>query len=359
MSEPAAHGTDGFITRLPDSILLEIFKHLNVRDLGIAAGVCKRWHMLSHDPVLRLCLDVTFIPLTAMRIWYLLRSQVAPSMRELHVRGCFLYRSRWGTHASSFHSLSPSLSSFTLPELCHRCPALQGLFLSDMALALDTNGQVPTLGNFPPTLRSLGMRGCLFQPAPFFSEDPSQLVSRLRFLDLSSCIQVDACVLGHLEARATSLRALGLERCARIDSGGMLRLQRLLENLACLDLEATALDDTGLAHVLRHARSLETLFVGNTSATGRPFSALPRGWLTKLRRLCVCNTEVRFGDLPEVARVAPALRRLIASADEPAEVPREFRESMPNCEVVRRALPRDETCGHFLEAAVRRYGCCP
>uniref|UniRef100_A0A0K8RHL8 Putative secreted protein n=1 Tax=Ixodes ricinus TaxID=34613 RepID=A0A0K8RHL8_IXORI len=40
--------------------------------------------MLSHDPVLRRCLDVTFLPLTAMRIWYLLRSQPVALAELLH-----------------------------------------------------------------------------------------------------------------------------------------------------------------------------------------------------------------------------------------------------------------------------------
>ncbi|CAN8001417.1 unnamed protein product, partial [Ixodes hexagonus] len=358
MSKSVTHRTDGFITKLPDSILLEIFRHLNVRDLGIAAGVCKHWYMLSHDPVLRHCLDVTFLPLTAMRIWHLLRSQVTASVQQLHIRGCFLYRSRWGSHASSFHSLSPSLNSFTLPELGRRCPSLRGLFLSDMALALDTNGQVPSLEHFPATLRCLALRGCLFLPAPFFSDESSQLVSRLYLLDLSWCIQVDGCVLGRLEASAHSLRALGLERCARIDSNTVLCLGHLLENLVCFDLESTSVDDAGLSHVLRHARNLEMLFVGNVFVTGNPWMSLPRGGLTKLRRLCIRNTAIRFGDLVEVARVAPALQILVVSAAKSADVKElcEFQRLMPACKVVRSALPQDETCGHFLQASVRQYG---
>lgn len=35
---PPMEQGEGFITELPDSIILEIFRHLNVRDLGIAAG---------------------------------------------------------------------------------------------------------------------------------------------------------------------------------------------------------------------------------------------------------------------------------------------------------------------------------
>lgn len=360
MSEPVAEKTDGPITTLPDSLILEIFKYLNVRELGITAGVCKHWHMLSHDPVLRRCIDVTFLPLSAIRIWYLLRSQMTPSVKELHIRGCFVYRCLWGSHASSFHSVSPSFNSFTLPELCHRCPALRNLFLSDMAFALDTNGQVPTLAHFPPTLKCLGMRGCLFNPTSFFSNDPTQLVTRLCFLDLSTCIRVDALVLRHLETRARSLRALGLERCIRIEHELVLCLDRILENLTRLDLEGTGLDDRGLAHVLRRGQSLQMLFVGNTSVTGRPWAPLPRGWLLELRRLCIRNTAVHLGDLVRVARAAPALQSLIVSAADfsAAKELDELCRVMPTCDVVRCTLLADETCGHFAEAAVRRCSAC-
>lgn len=101
--------------------------------------------------------------------------QVTESVRELHLRGCFLYRSRWGSYASSLHSLSPSLSSFTLPELRKRCPHLKGLFLSDMALAFDTSGAVPTLADFPETLEGLALRDSQFQGELFFQDDPSEV----------------------------------------------------------------------------------------------------------------------------------------------------------------------------------------
>lgn len=356
----AATEPEGFINRFPDSVLLEIFAHLNLVELGVAAGVCRRWYVLCHDPVLRRRMDVRFIPLSGIRIWRLLRSQVTSRVEELRLRGCFqLYRSRWGSspmagavHHHHHHSLSPSLHSFTLPELRRLCPALRSLALVDMALAFDTNGAVPALADLPPSLRRLALRACSFQAPRFFERDPEQLLSRLELLDLADCVQADAWSMSLLAEGATSLRALGLEGCRRVDGPALLRLGTpLMARLRVLDIEGCPVEDDALRVILGEGTCLEQLYLAMTPLTGSVFrDACPNAPM--LRRLCL--RTLRFvsaepGILRNVSRAAPGLRVLFVDADAPANV---IEEQLPaECRVLRRG-GGEETCGHFLGTAV-------
>lgn len=356
----AATEPEGFINRFPDSVLLEIFAHLNLVELGVAAGVCRRWYALCHDPVLRRRMDVGFLPLSGIRIWRLLRSQVTSRVEELRLRGCFqLYRSRWGSspmggavHHHHHHSLSPSLHSFTLPELRRLCPALRSLALVDMALVFDTNGAVPALADLPPSLRRLALRACSFQAPRFFERDPEQLLSRLELLDLADCVQADAWSMSLLAEGAISLRALGLEGCRRVGGPALLRLGTpLMARLRVLDIEGCPVEDDALRVILGEGTCLEQLYLAMTPLTGSVFrDACPNAPM--LRRLCL--RTLRFvsaepGILRNVSRAAPGLRVLFVDADAPANV---IEEQLPaECRVLRRG-GGEETCGHFLGTAV-------
>lgn len=356
----AATEPEGFINRFPDSVLLEIFAHLNLVELGVAAGVCRRWYALCHDPVLRRRMDVGFLPLSGIRIWRLLRSQVTNRVEELRLRGCFqLYRSRWGSspmagavHHHHHHSLSPSLHSFTLPELRRLCPALRSLALVDMALAFDTNGAVPALADLPPSLRRLALRACSFQAPRFFERDPEQLLSRLELLDLADCVQADAWSMSLLAEGATSLRALGLEGCRRVDGPALLRLGTpLMARLRVLDIEGCPVEDDALRVILGEGTCLEQLYLAMTPLTGSVFrDACPSA--PRLRRLCLRTLPFVSAEpavLQNVSRAAPGLRALFVDADAPANV---IEEQLPaECRVLRRG-GGEETCGHFLGAAV-------
>lgn len=356
----AATEPEGFINRFPDSVLLEIFAHLNLVELGVAAGVCRRWYALCHDPVLRRRMDVGFLPLSGIRIWRLLRSQVTNRVEELRLRGCFqLYRSRWGSspmagavHHHHHHSLSPSLHSFTLPELRRLCPALRSLALVDMALAFDTNGAVPALADLPPSLRRLALRACSFQAPRFFERDPEQLLSRLELLDLADCVQADAWSMSLLAEGATSLRALGLEGCRRVDGPALLRLGTpLMARLRVLDIEGCPVEDDALRVILGEGTCLEQLYLAMTPLTGSVFrDACPSA--PRLRRLCLRTLPFVSAEpaiLQNVSRAAPGLRVLFVDADAPANV---IEEQLPaECRVLRRG-GGEETCGHFLGAAV-------
>lgn len=357
----AATEPEGFINRFPDSVLLEIFAHLNLVELGVAAGVCRRWYALCHDPVLRRRMDVSFMPLSGIRIWRLLRSQVTSRVEGLRLRGCFqLYRSRWGgashmaaaVHHHHHHSLSPSLHSFTLPELRRLCPALRSLALLDMALAFDTNGAMPALADLPPSLRRLSLRACSFQAPKFFERDPEQLLSRLELLDLADCVQADAWSMSLLAEGAASLQALGLEGCRRVDGPALLRLGTpLVARLRVLDIEGCPVEDDALRVILGEAVCLEQLYLAMTPLTGDAFRGTCPPSAPRLQRLCL--RTLRFisadpGILRCVSRAAPRLHTLFVDADVPANVEEQL---PPQCRVLRRG-GSEETCGHFLGAAV-------
>ncbi|KAK8776638.1 hypothetical protein V5799_030018 [Amblyomma americanum] len=316
-------------------------------------AVCRRWYALCHDPVLRRRLDASVVPLSGIRIWRLLRHQVTGGVHELKLRGCFLYRSRWGPYAKGFHSLSPSLHSFTLAELRRRCPALLALTLADMALAFDSTGAPPAIADLPVSLRRLALRACSFQAVGFFHRDPHQLLSRLELLDLADCVQTDGATLALLAERASSLRALGLERCRRLDGENLRRLgSSLLGRLRVLDLEGCPLDDDALAAVLGSASSLEQLYLANTPLTEGALRRSPVA--PSLQRLCVRGLPAAL--LEDVCRVAPLLCVLLvdeaqAAAMNPVSLlPRGFRLVVAECQKGELA----DTCGHFLGGAVRR-----
>lgn len=345
---------DGVVNYLPDIILLEIFKHLNLRDLGVAAGVCKRWYGLTHDPILRRTLDATFVRLTGLQIWRLLHLQALSCVREVHLLGQFTCNGyHQGSYVTSCHSISPSLSSFTLPELRTRCPSLHSLFLSDMCLAFDTNGSVVTLQDFPDSLRRLGVRSSLVHTQRFFTDDPEQVLPDLVFLDLGLCNIIGTGALKRLGSWSTSLRALGLERCTRIGNDSLEQIPQLLGALSVLDLEGTEVGEEGFESVLKVARNLQHLFLGLTHFTGESLYHVAKGSLSRLRRICLRSTRVTTDAVLRMVDVAPKLEVILLSRGTPVDSGLGSRLP-PRCNAVWSTVEATETCGHFLSDTVRQ-----
>ncbi|XP_064479558.1 F-box/LRR-repeat protein 12-like isoform X2 [Ornithodoros turicata] len=341
---------------LPDSIILEIFNHLNVQDLGIAAGVCQRWYILAHDPILRHVLNVTFVRLTGLQIWRLFHLQAASCVREVHLLGQFTCSGyHHGNCVTAGHSISPSLTSFTLPELSVRCPNLHSLFLSDMCLAFNTNGSVVTLNDFPPSLRRLGIRSSLLHIQKFFTDDPEQVLPDLVYLDVGLCNLMNTNALERLSSWGSSLHALGLERCTRIGDDSLERVPELLQSLVVLDLEGTGVSEEGFGRLLRTATNLQQLYVGQSKFAGQSLHLMKLGSLPKLRRICLRDTEVNADTILRLVKVAQNLEVIYLSTGALVE------GCAPNacfssCKIVVSGVLETKTCGHFLSSGVRQVG---
>lgn len=178
-----------------------------------------------------------------------------------------------------------------------------------------------------------------------------QLLSRLELLDLAECVQADAWSMSLLAEGAASLQALGLEGCRRMDGPALLRLGTpLVARLRVLDIEGCPVEDDALRVILGEAVCLEQLYLAFTLLTGDAFCD-PCPSAPRLQRLCLRTLRFVSAEpaiLRCVSRTAPRLHTLFVDADVPTNVEEQL---PPECRVLRRG-GSEETCGHFLGAAV-------
>lgn len=292
------------VESLPDSLLLEIFRHLQFKDLCVAGRVSRRWYRVTHDQTLRRVIDVTSIPFTVAQAWPLIRHQLDSRCVELRVRGSVQFfltdHARWRTR---------SFTSKSLTFLSQRCPSLEVLHLTDTFIATNTVTTRVTVAELPSSLTHLVLRGSFLHPSEFFRPDPSKALRRLCLLDLSYCTLVSSNELGRF-ANWTTLRALGMEGCHRINDGGINNMEPVLLGLQAIDLEGTDVSDKGVELVLTRSHCLRLLFLGHTGFTGATFVKLRaerslRGHCLRLTNVCLRRTTVDEAAVMALLQLAP------------------------------------------------------
>ncbi|PNJ14574.1 F-box/LRR-repeat protein 12 isoform X1 [Pongo pygmaeus] len=317
------------LVELPDSVLLEIFSYLPVRDRIRISRVCHRWKRLVDDRWLWRHVDLTLYTMRPKVMWHLLRRYMASRLHSLRMGG-YLFSG----------SQAPQLSPALLRALGQKCPNLKRLCLHVADLSM-----VP-ITSLPSTLRTLELHSCEISMAWLHKQqDPT-------VLPLLECIVLDRVPAfrdEHLQGltRFRALRSLVLGGTYRVTETGLdAGLQELsylqrLEVLGCtLSADSTLL---AISRHLRHVRKIR-LTVRGLSAPGL---AVLEG-MPALESLCLQGPLVT-PEMPSPTEILsscltmPKLRvlELQGLGWEGQEAEKILCKGLPHCMVIVRACPKE------------------
>ena len=230
--------------RLPDSLMLRIFTHLSMADLGKVSSVCQTWRRITHDP----------------SIWRSVNL-------EKHARGMdvksfqLLVKTRFGPSLRHLNLANFAATSKMLRQLSKSCKNLQSLvFGRGSKFVYSSNDEV----NFPPNLQLLELR-----PA-----------------------RGDFAFLKRIPRHFTMLKYLGIG--SHSSKGAVPRMFVKMQNLAILDCtNCEAMKDEHVQTVAMCCPKLESFCLnGCKNIYGTTFEDLLRK-CTLLRTLLLRYTPIR------------------------------------------------------------------
>ena len=126
------------MNELPDSLVLRIFTHLNMVDLGRASRVCHKWKRITYDQSIwrSVNLERHARTLDDKSFQLMVKSRLSVSLRQLNLSNC-------------------AVSSKMLRQLAKSCKNLQSvIFGKGSKLVNSSTDEV----NFPPNLELLELR---------------------------------------------------------------------------------------------------------------------------------------------------------------------------------------------------------
>ncbi|KAM7305896.1 F-box/LRR-repeat protein 12 [Ixodes scapularis] len=335
------------IEHLPDYVLLNIFNYLDFLELCVIGLVCRKWYALSRDRTLHRRVDLSHVELTPKQLKLLLQMRaMPPAVEELRV---------FGDH----HCLwACSVSPRALGRIQRRCPRLRRLHIHNFSFRSSSRDKCVRLTDFPDTLEHLSLRGSIVGRSSFFKASrQGQCLSKLQILDLGRCFFV-----ADAEAKPwpwlPNLSELYLEGCPFLDSAGYFQdMLRKLSRLTLLDVEGTYVAENALETVASYCPTLEHLFVGCTATKDSSVAAMGNsGGMSRLRSVCLVQTQVTDAGLLQLVRVAPELKVVMLETDQGVsdEGIAEFCDRLPGVAVEIReciglvsAVFRHEGCGHY------------
>ncbi|XP_016063337.1 PREDICTED: F-box/LRR-repeat protein 12 [Miniopterus natalensis] len=317
------------LSDLPDSLVLEIFSYLPVRDRIRLSRVCRRWKRLVDDRWLWRHVDLTVCRMRPKIMWHLLRRYMASRLHSL----------RLGGYLSS-GSQTPQLSPALMRALGQKCPNLQRLCLHGADLSM-----VP-ITSLPSTLRTLELHSCEISMAWLLK---GQYPTVLPLLECIVLDRVPAFRDEHLQGLThfQSLRSLVLGGTYRVTETGLdASLQELsyLQRLEVLGCTFSA--DSTLLAISRHLRDVRKIRLTITGLSARGLSALEG--MPALESLCLQAPHITLemlslAEIISCCLTMPKLRVLELQGLEwdGQEVERILCQGLPHCLVIIRACPKE------------------
>lgn len=227
-------------SRLPDSILLEIFCYLNKQQLGVVAQVSKRWRRVAYDKTFWHVLDLT---------------SFSPDINEDVM--IMIIKTRL---ISTLHSLNlgpVKLTAKIAKDLARKCPNLKCIVFNSVAISGDPAFSGESR-QFPASLELMDIRHCRgdFQ---FMKRLPRHFTS-MKYIGLG--FQSSSCLIPCIFSKMHDLRVLDCTECEAINDCALEKISR-----SCRQLESICLNEckyvagTTLATVVKHCKSLSTLLM--------------------------------------------------------------------------------------------------
>ncbi|CAN7993910.1 unnamed protein product [Ixodes hexagonus] len=332
---------------IPTPARVNLNEHRTSTSSCITIAVCRKWYALSRDRTLHRRVDLSHVELTPKQLKLLLQMRaMPPAVEELRV---------FGDH----HCLwACSVSPRALARIQRRCPRLRRLHIHNFSFRSSSRDKCVRLADFPDTLEHLSLRGSIVGRSSFFKASrQGQCLSKLQILDLGRCFFV-----ADAEAKPwpwlPNLSELYLEGCPFLDSAGYFQdMLRKLSRLTLLDVEGTYVAENALGTVASYCPTLEHLFVGCTATKDSSVAAMGNsGGMSRLRSVCLVQTQVTDAGLLQLVRVAPELKLVMLETDQGVsdEGIAEFCDRLPGVAVEIReciglvsAVFRHEGCGHY------------
>ncbi|XP_036096794.1 F-box/LRR-repeat protein 12 [Molossus molossus] len=314
---------------LPDSVILEIFSYLSVRDRIRLSRVCRRWRRLVDDRWLWRHVDLAVYKMRPKIMWHLLRRYMASRLQSL----------RLGGYLSS-GSQAPQLSPALMRALGQKCPNLKCLCLHGADLSM-----VP-IASLPCTLRTLELHSCEIPMTWLLKgQDPT-------VLPLLECIVLDRVPAfrdEHLQGLTCfrALRSLVLGGTYRVTETGLDASLQELSYLQRLEVLGCALStDSTLLSISRHLRDVQKIRLTVTGLSVSGLSVLEG--MPALESLCL-QVPHMTPEMPSPAEIIsscltmPKLRVLELQGLEwdGQEVERILCQGLPHCLVIIRACPNE------------------
>ncbi|RPA88180.1 RNI-like protein [Ascobolus immersus RN42] len=159
-------------TMIPDELKVRILRYLNDRELIVASGVCREWHMLCFDGQLWKTLDMTeyynYIPAEQL---IRIIAQTGPFINNLNIRGCLQLEPEFAEpkalkHCTNLRKVSLQGCDFTRPTIHHLLsinPQLESVNLVGLSKVANSTGS--TIAKFNHRLQTLDVSWCLSMTA--------------------------------------------------------------------------------------------------------------------------------------------------------------------------------------------------
>ncbi|XP_037570340.2 F-box/LRR-repeat protein 12 isoform X3 [Dermacentor silvarum] len=321
---------------LPDSLLLEVFRHLQFQAICKCSRVCRRWRRVTRDWSLRRVINVTSQPLSALQVWHLVRDNAGANLVELKITGFKTATARGPT-------------AMVFGHLRDHCPSLKVLQLTDAWLER-------SLADLTTRLTHLSLKRSLFITDVFRDKREPLAVSSLRFLDLANCIFLPWFDMASL-TQFHSLRGLVLEGCYPLLATSFAPSRPMITNLVLLNIERIFVCNREVQVVLLQGANLQYLFLGHTGFDGEVFETVWRLLRNqrplRLTHVCLRCTQIQELHLNKLLQMTPRLQWLAATSADMSPAAKEHVEQyLPSsCQYleVGPGNPRSAAfCGHSV-----------
>ncbi|CAH1776225.1 unnamed protein product [Owenia fusiformis] len=217
-------------SELPENIILEIFRHLSIKQLCTVCRVSRSWRRVANDNSLWRHVNLLPYRLNLSKMWKVIRGHFSNILLSLHIRGFY--------DAAGTKWRKMSLSDAMLKELQERCSNIEELEL--------TNSNIDAL-NFellPPNLKKLVITRSGLPYGWFKCIEEKNIIPNIEHIDLSYSIRLCDEDMKHICTRKT-IQVLIIQNCYRITITGVEYISTL-PHLKILNIPGTGCCDLGL-----------------------------------------------------------------------------------------------------------------
>ncbi|KAH3721181.1 F-box/LRR-repeat protein 12-like [Dreissena polymorpha] len=282
--------------QLPDLLILEVFSHLNVKEICIISRVCKRWNKIAKDKSLWRRIDMTDARINLKKAWKFYRSRLSDCLQKLCMRGYY-------SPGDAVKQKKAVLSDALLEDIHTSCPNIEEIVLEKFYLGSISSSKLPS------SLVCLRLSHCQW---PIGWMKGAELPN-LRSLYVDHCSRIDN---GELKEffKLSSVELLHLGHLYRVKTEGIQGLTESMTQLKNLTLCNMNVDDLAVHHICRNLKQLNRLTVTecelSDAAVDNMFVSLK-----ELRVLDISKNKNLTGEIIALSAKSKGLQKLVYRLD--------------------------------------------
>ncbi|KAJ7319192.1 hypothetical protein OS493_036481 [Desmophyllum pertusum] len=239
--------------QIPDSVILEVFRYLSKRELGVLAQVCRRWRRVAYDRslwcVVNFDMNDFWPAVDEETLLMLIRTRLS-SVKALNLGGC-------------------TLTAKVAKELAKRCHQLRSLVFYGAEIESETGHE--GIRDFPTGLELMDLRYS-WGNFKFMRRLPRHF-TQMRYVGLG--MDSSESLVPDVFAKMRNLRILDCTDCETLTDDALLKV-----SMNCPHLESICLNECKnyrgkfLHRVLSNCRSVSTLLIRFTKITDEALMAV-------------------------------------------------------------------------------------